>query len=78
MEKTLSPQEEEENGRQKLMAVQMDDFDTQRVEKSRTSDEEERSAYVEGKKRLEGIKAWRCESLLFLFYSENISAYPIL
>ena len=65
-EKTLSPNEEE-NGRQRLMAVRMDDFESQRVEKSRTVDEEEKAVYVEGKKRLEGVKAGGCEGLPFFF-----------
>ena len=56
--KRLNPREEE-NGRQRLMAVQRDDFDPQRVEKSRTAEYEEISAYVEGKK-------WRRKCVLFV------------
>ena len=71
--KSLTPQEEE-NRRQRLMAGQMEDFDPQPIEKSRTADEE-KSSYVEGKKQLEGVKAWGCKSLHFvLAFSKNIDA----
>ena len=43
------------------MAAQMEDFDPQRIEKIRTADEE-KSAYVEGKKQRQGVKTWECES----------------
>ena len=51
------------------MAFQMEDFDIQRIEKIHMADDEGGSAYVEGKKELEGDKVWECKSLsFFLFY----------
>ena len=60
----MSPQEEE-NRRQRSMAVQMEDFDPERIGKVCTADDKGGSAYVEGKKKLEGVKAWECKSLSF-------------
>ena len=61
-----------EISRQRLMAVQTEDLDRQRIEKIRTADDEEQSAYVEGKKQFEGDKAGECKSLfLFLFFFEK-------
>ena len=74
--KTLTPKEEE-NGRRRLMALQMDDFDPRRVEKSRTADDEEKLVHVEEKKQLEGVKAWGCKSL-FPFYSGKLMCLSYL
>ena len=79
-EKTLSAQEDEirrqrlraETSRQRLMAVQTEDLNRRRIEKIPTADNEEDSAYVEGKQNLEGDNAGECKSLfLFLFFFEK-------